>query len=111
MADLYANENFPFETVSVLRGLGHNVLTSRDAGNANQGVPDEQVLAFAIAQNRAVVTQNRRHFVRLHKRNANHAGIIICSKDDDFAALARRVHNYIALNIPLPGKLIRVNLS
>jgi len=52
MAFLYANENFPFLVVQALRLLGHDVLTTLEAGNANQSTPDEQVLAFA--------TQNRR---------------------------------------------------
>lgn len=52
MAFLSANENFPYQVVQALRGLGHDVLTSLEAGNANQSIPDEQVLEFA--------TQNRR---------------------------------------------------
>lgn len=40
----YANENFPMPVVERLRELGHDVLTARDAGNAGQGIPDEDVL-------------------------------------------------------------------
>ena len=46
MARFYSNENFPIQTVRALRRLGHDVLTSHDAGNANRSVPDEEVLQF-----------------------------------------------------------------
>jgi hypothetical protein len=54
MVKLYSNENFPMDIVSELRRLGYDVLTSYDAGQANQGIPDEDVLAFATQQERAV---------------------------------------------------------
>src|SRR5262245_32436384 len=60
LASLYANENFPRQVVEALRRLGHDVLTSQEAGNAGRGVPDEVVLAFAVRTGRAVVTLNRR---------------------------------------------------
>ncbi len=34
MAHLYGNENFPLPVVEALRRLGHEVLTSHEAGNA-----------------------------------------------------------------------------
>jgi hypothetical protein len=34
MASLYTNENVPLEVVAELRRLGHDVLTSYEAGNA-----------------------------------------------------------------------------
>jgi hypothetical protein len=40
VAPLYANENFPLLVVEELRRLGHDVITSQDAGNAGQAVPD-----------------------------------------------------------------------
>jgi hypothetical protein len=56
MANLYSNENFPRRVAEELRLLGHDVLSSFEAGRANQQVPDEQVLAFATEQRRAVLT-------------------------------------------------------
>jgi hypothetical protein len=53
---LYANENFPLPVVEELRRLGHDVLTSLDAGKAGQAIPDDEVLAFAIAEGRALLT-------------------------------------------------------
>ena len=49
MAQFYANENFPLPVVEELRMLGHEVLTTQEAGEAGKSVPDKQVLAFAIA--------------------------------------------------------------
>lgn len=111
VANLYANENFPAPVVNALRQLGHDVLTSFQAGNANKSVPDEQVLDFATQQDRAVVTLNRDDFRKLHRSNAGHAGIIVCTEDLDFAALAQRIDQHIRNHNPLRGKLIRVNRS
>ena len=47
---------------------------------ANQRITDEDVLAFATEHRRAVVTMNRRDFVRFHRRSAEHAGIVVCSQ-------------------------------
>lgn len=108
MARLYANENFPHRVVELLRGYGHDVLTTREAGQANQGVPDLEVLRFATLQGRAVVTLNRRDFKRLHRIQPQHAGIIVCRRDEDFLALAVRIHERLAPTARLDGQLIRV---
>jgi Domain of unknown function (DUF5615) len=109
MANLYANENFPLPVVIELRKLGHNVLTTVEAGKANQAIPDEDVLEFARSQNRAVLTINRKHFVRLHESQKPHAGIIACSLDLDFSAQAARIHELLGAASNISGKLIRVN--
>ena len=110
MARFYSNENFPLLTVVKLRELGHEVVTALEAGNANQRIADEAVLvAYAISENRAVLTINRKHFVALHHRAAAHFGIVVCSLDADFAGQANRIHEAISLHEDLTGKLIRVN--
>lgn len=89
MARFYANENFPLPAVEALRGLGHDVLTSLQAGNANARVPDAAVLTFAAAQDRVLLTHNRPHFLRLHRETGGqHAGMCLCTFDPDFAGLA-----------------------
>ncbi len=50
MARLYSNENFPLLMVQELRRLGHDVLTVQEAGNADRAIPDDAVLAFAMAE-------------------------------------------------------------
>lgn len=109
MVRLYANENFPFPVVEELRRLGNNVLTIHEIGDANQAVPDDEVLAFAYADERAVLTINRRDFIKLHKTNPNHSGIIVCTYDPDFAGQASRIHQAIESNSSLAGQLIRIN--
>ncbi|NJN22071.1 MAG: DUF5615 family PIN-like protein [Leptolyngbya sp. RL_3_1] len=90
-ARLYADEGFPCQVSRLLRELGHDVLTVQEAGLDNQRIPDEAVLAFAISQNRAVLTVNRADFIRLHKQNADHAGIIVCTEDIDRQRLVQRM--------------------
>ncbi len=41
--------------MELLRALGHDVLTVQDAENADQGIPDEEVLAFAVSQERSIL--------------------------------------------------------
>lgn len=108
MARFYSNENFPLLTVVKLRELGHEVMTALEAGNANQRIADESVLAHAISGNRAVLTI-RKHFVALHQRVAAHCGIVVCSLDADFAGQANRIHEVVSFHADLTGVLIRVN--
>ena len=107
MARLYADENFPMAVVERLRPY-HDVLTRLEAGQAGQRVPDEQVLAFAHAEGRAVLTHNRTDFRHLHAAGHAHSGIIICTVDRDVASLAGRTHAAIETAGELMGKLIRV---
>lgn len=109
MARLFADENFPLAVVEALRGLGHEVETALDAGRANRGIPDEEVLAYAHREMRAVLTLNRRHFLRLHLQGEAHAGIVVCTRDDDFPALALRTDAALATLPDLTGKVVRIN--
>jgi len=109
MARLYSNENFPLPVVERLRALGHDVLTIQETGKADQALPDDEVLKFATKENRAVLTLNRRHFIRLHRENPQHAGIIVCAVDADFAGQAGRIHQAINAQTSLAGQLIRIN--
>jgi len=109
VARLYANENFPLPVVEALRGLGHDVLTTHEAGRSGESIPDDQVLAFAVTDRRALLTLNRKDFVRLHQRNSNHHGMIVCTVDENFARQADRIHTAISEYESLDGQLIRVN--
>ena len=109
MARLNTNENFPLPVVEELRRLGHEVLTTHEAGEAGKSVPDEQVLAFAAAEARALVTRNRKHFIHLHNANPDHAGIIVCTFDMDFVGQARRIYTAIGSKARISGELIRIN--
>lgn len=106
MASLYADEQFPLPVVKLLRDLGHDVLTVQESANA--GLPDPEVLEFAILNQRVVLTQNRRDFKRLHKLNSDHTGIIVCTEDRNSEALANRIDRVIAIEGILKGKLVSV---
>lgn len=109
MARLYTNENFPLPVVEELRRFGHDVLTIHETGNAGQAIPDEAILAYAAAEQRALVTLNRKHFIRLHRTNSAHSGIIVCTFDPDFVGQARRIHATLEAQTQLTGQLLRIN--
>ncbi|MEH1909107.1 MAG: DUF5615 family PIN-like protein [Nostoc sp.] len=108
MARFYADEQFPFPVVELLRALGHDVLIVQQAENADQGIPDEEVLAFAISQERSILTINRVDFIRLHRRDSNHFGIIVCTNNRNWEQFAARIDEAVTAEEPLQGKLIRV---
>jgi len=85
-------------------------LAGRTGGRARP-LNSESKGYVATAAGRAVVTLNRRHFVRLHLERPNHRGIVVCTFDPDFGALARRIHDAVVPFPDLTGRLIRVNRS
>lgn len=108
MALLFADEDFPFPAVTVLRALGHDVLTTLEAGLAGVGTDDEDILAEATRLGRTVLTMNRRDFIALHAADPNHAGIVVCKRDPDTDALAARIHAALAACPAPAGQLLRV---
>jgi hypothetical protein len=104
----YADENFPLAVVIELRNLGHDVLTALEDERANRKIPDETVLQRAIELDRAVLTINRLDFKRLHSKDNNHAGIIICTFDADFTGQARRIDETCKDLTEIKGQLVRV---
>lgn len=107
MARFYLDENIDLSLCQLLIDYGHDVLTVLDASRSSDS--DDAVLAFAIEDERIVVTHNRRHFKRLHKTHeGRHCGIVICTYDPDLDALALHIHEAITANEPVAGKMIRV---
>lgn len=86
---LYADEDFAFPTAVALRQAGHDVVTAQQDGRT--GIDDADLLARAHSLGRIVLTFNRRHFERLHRQGRPHSGIVTCTRDPDFAALASRI--------------------
>ncbi len=109
MARLLADENFPLPVVIELRQLGHDVLTIYEAGKANQSFPDDAVLELASQDRRAILTINRKHFIRLHKEQQEHAGIIVCTFDPDFEGQAKRIDSALGLIADIAKELVRIN--
>ncbi|WP_143289441.1 DUF5615 family PIN-like protein [Brunnivagina elsteri] len=109
MIKFYTNENVPFDLVEELRKFGYDVLTSYDAGQANQSISDENVLKFAYEQERIIVTLNREDFISLHQQGYKHSGILICKDDRDYKGQAEKIREFIVNNTQLiAGRLIRI---
>lgn len=72
MIKFYSNENLSLGLVNQLRQLGYSVLTSYDAGRANQRITDLSVLKDATTDGRCVITFNRNDFIELHLNRIKH---------------------------------------
>ena len=109
MARLYSNENLAIDLVEAFRKFNHDILSSYDAGQANQGIPDNGVLDYTTLNDRSVITFNRDDFVALHRNGVSHAGIIICKDDRDYLGQAQALHDYLETQVDrLHNRLIRV---
>jgi Domain of unknown function (DUF5615) len=108
MARLYSNENFPIDIVLRLRELGHDVLTSYEAGQANQKISDLAVVSFATQDNRIVITLNRDDFVRLHRSGIEHRGMIVCKDDRDYEGQTQALQTCLTKHLDLSNRLIRI---
>ncbi|MCY7357141.1 MAG: DUF5615 family PIN-like protein [Rudanella sp.] len=70
---LYTDENVARAVVDGLRRRNIDVLTCQAAGM--MGATDEEHLAFAMAQQRVIYSQDD-DFLRLHAKGVAHAGIV-----------------------------------
>lgn len=105
----YSNECFPGPTVERLKSFGYDVVTTAERGRSNKGIPDEEVLSYAIRNKRAILTQNRKDFIELHKQvNGDHHGIVVCMNDKDHLALADLIAKEICGKISLQRQLVRI---
>ena len=108
MAAFYADENFRRPVVDALRRLGHDVVTVQEAGRAGQGVPDDEVLADALALGRIVLAQDRGDFIALDRAGLPHCGIVACTHDSDADGHALRIAEAVAGQEPGGRWLVRV---
>jgi len=109
MASFYTNENFPIKVAQHLRQMGHDVLTSHEAGKANQRIPDEEVLAFAAQSGRILLTLNRWDFIVLHTKSTQHAGIVVCTQNANLLHQAEQIDKAVNEAGNMNGVLIRVS--
>lgn len=108
MFKFYSNENLSLGLVNELRKFSYDILTSYDAGKANQKISDFCVLEDATANGRCVITFNRDDFIKLHLSEIKHKGIIICKEDRDHGGQASIIHNYLNVQKTLDNRLIRI---
>lgn len=69
--------------VNTLKKSGHDILTINDAKIS--GMRDSQVLTFAFAKNRVLLTRNCRDFERIHLSGIEHAGVLAIYQERDFS--------------------------
>jgi uncharacterized protein with PIN domain len=78
-ARLYLDEDTLPELAALLRDRGYDVLSAHDIGAL--GITDEEQLAIAISERRAIVSSNRRDFARLathcSENGIEHWGIVL----------------------------------
>lgn len=89
---LYLDENIQGSLLAQLRRQGIDVLAPADAGML--GASDDQQLAYAAAQQRAILTFNVRHFERVHAEylmaGREHWGVLL-SKEESIGVLVHRL--------------------
>lgn len=86
--------------ISAISGQEWSEVSSRQA---NQQVPDREVLVFATPSGRALLSHNRRHFIALHAGGTvAHAGIVACTVDAD--ARAQRLGQARCLRVASPRR-------
>ena len=83
---IFVDENMSSSRLAArLRSGGHDVLRAVDAGLGS--VSDDRVLAWAVAEDRAVLTRDHENFAALHDLvmavGGNHPGILVVRFDID----------------------------
>ncbi|MEM6395525.1 MAG: DUF5615 family PIN-like protein [Bacteroidota bacterium] len=108
MQQLLADEDFPFPAVLRLRELGFDIVTLQNLGLAGIGLQDIQVLELARILKRAVVTCNRRDFIKLHKETSSHFGILVCTRNPDHISLAETIHFQLEKSLNTENVLLKI---
>lgn len=95
----FTDEHIHHRLAAVLRERGFDALSCQEAGRHNQGIDDEDQLAYAAEQGRAILTFNSVDFVPLDllwkQMGRTHAGIIVAPALRDFSRLLQRVELHL----------------
>jgi predicted nuclease of predicted toxin-antitoxin system len=101
---LYTDEMIPWELARQLQRLGYDVLSCEAAGRSNQRISDENQLAYATQQDRAILTFNRDDFLALDRQwkaaGRSHAGIIVSVPISNIGHLLRCVARHLDTYTP-----------
>ncbi len=96
---LFTDEMIHADLAPALRRLGYDAESCREAGRSNQRIPDEAQLLYATQHERAILTCNTTHFLRLdHQWKAtgrSHYGIILTPQLHDLSMLIRFVARHL----------------
>jgi len=97
IARLYFDEDADARLAEALRQRGYDVETTVEAGLLEAS--DEEQLAYAVSQQRALVTHNIKHFPQEHARwieaSRKHWGIIILVGHSAAGTWLRRMENLL----------------
>ncbi|MHB0874983.1 MAG: DUF5615 family PIN-like protein [Anaerolineae bacterium] len=78
------DEDISYRVAEGLRRRGVDAVSVHELGRANQGMPDEDQLAYAAAEGRVLVTYNRADYQALDASwrvtGRPHAGIVWCAE-------------------------------
>ncbi len=85
------------------------MLPIQEDGRAKESFPNEDVLSAAAEFQQAVLTLNRKHFVRMKFESSPHTGIVSRTFGPDFEGQARRIHEAASDHVSLEGEPIPVN--
>jgi predicted nuclease of predicted toxin-antitoxin system len=96
---IFTDEMVNPRLATALLRLGYDAESCQRAGRANQGISDEDQLAYASQQGRAILTFNVADFERLDRRwkarGLVHHGIIVSAQITDLQELIRRVQLHL----------------
>jgi len=101
---LFTDEHIDPKLAQTLNGRGFDVLSCHEAGRANQRIPDDDQLAYAAAQGRALLTFNVADFVAIDvnwkQAGRRHAGIIVSREIRNLSELLQRVEHHLLTVTP-----------
>jgi Domain of unknown function (DUF5615) len=101
---LFMDEMVHKRLAESLRDLGYDAVSCQEAGRANQGYSDEEQLAYATSEGRAILTFNMVDFFPLDRAwkaiGRSHAGIVVSPAIEDFGTLLRAVRRHLESHEP-----------
>lgn len=99
--------------IARLRGAGHDVLSVAEAGL--NGSTDQIVVQRATAEERVVITRDPRDFMKLHREDSGHCGILVVfgtnvlAKAVTIERIIAALEKIESAGIPIAGKLLAIN--
>ncbi len=91
-----------------MQAKGLDVETSPEA--SNNGISDPEQLDYATSQNRIILTDNRRDFIKLHNEGIEHAGIFSYKPQSLSVEQATARTHYISEHFPdMQNAHVRIN--
>ncbi|MHB8646391.1 MAG: DUF5615 family PIN-like protein [Thermomicrobiales bacterium] len=92
---IFTDEMVSSRLAMALRQRGYDIASCHEVGRANLRIADQDQLAYATEQGRAILTQNATHFYTLDSAwkaiGRTHAGILVYSPNLRFADLLLRL--------------------